>query len=313
MRPFSLASLVAVAALIATSGSAGAATKLGQTAPAPATFTCGGPSAFLQKTVASGTPSYRVPAGGGVITSWSTQAVASDGKDAELKLFTATSTPGSYVVVGQDGPHMLTSGTLNTFPVRIPVRGGEILGLYYSVADTACEFEGVAGDATTFKQGTNPSPPLGSTYTTDFTDANFRVNVSALLEPDCDKDGLGDETQDTNLSTCAPGGGGGGGGAQPSNDFSFGKVKKNKRKGTAKLTVKVPGAGELDLAKTKKVKPDEETAEAAGKEKLSIRPKGKAKKKLNNRGKAKVKAKVTFAPTGGSPNTESKKIKLVKR
>jgi hypothetical protein len=98
-----------------------------------------------------------------------------------------------------------------------------------------------------------------------------------------------------------------------SNDFSFGKVKKNKRKGTAKLTVKLPGPGELDLAKTKKVKADEQSVEAAGKEKLSIKPKGQAKKKLNRKGKAKVEAKVTFTPTGGAPNTEGKKIKLVKR
>ena len=99
----------------------------------------------------------------------------------------------------------------------------------------------------------------------------------------------------------------------PSNDFSFGKVKKNKRKGTAKLTVIVPGRGELDLAKTKKVKGAEEPAEAAGKEKLPVKPRRKAKKKLNNRGKAKVRAKVTYTPDGGTPNTESKKIKLIKR
>ena len=120
------------------------------------------------------------------------------------------------------------------------------------------------------------------------------------------------------LGSGGGGGGGGGGGTPPPggtppNDFSFGKVKKNKRKGTAKLTVKVPGAGELDLAKTKKVKADDESAEDAGKEKLSIKPKGKAKKKLNTKGKAKVKAEVTYTPAGGSPNTEDKEIKLVKR
>ena len=99
----------------------------------------------------------------------------------------------------------------------------------------------------------------------------------------------------------------------PENDFEFGKVKKNKHKGTAKLTVNVHGVGELDLAKTKKVKADEETAEAAGEEKLSIKPKGKANKKLNKKGKAKVLAEVTYTPEGGEPNTQTKKIKLVKR
>ena len=45
----------------------------------------------------------------------------------------------------------------------------------------------------------------------------------------------------------------------PPDDFSFGKVKKNKKKGTAKLTIEiVEGPGELKLAKTKKVKADDE-------------------------------------------------------
>ena len=96
----------------------------------------------------------------------------------------------------------------------------------------------------------------------------------------------------------------------PPNDFSFGKLKRNLKKGTAKLTVKVPGGGELELAKTKKVKADDEPAEAGGKEKLLVKPRGKAKNKLNQTGKAKVKAKVTYTPTGGEPNTESKQVKL---
>jgi hypothetical protein len=99
----------------------------------------------------------------------------------------------------------------------------------------------------------------------------------------------------------------------PSNEFSFGKVKKNKRKGTAKLTVIVPGPGELDLAKTKKVKPQGKSAEGEGKEKLAIKPKRKSKRKLRKSGKAKVRADVTYTPTGGEPNTKAKKLKLKKR
>ncbi len=98
----------------------------------------------------------------------------------------------------------------------------------------------------------------------------------------------------------------------PSNEFSFGKVKKNKKKGTAKLTVDVPGPGALALTKTKKVKADNEPAEAAGNEKLSVKARGKAKKRLAHKGKAKVQATVIFAPDGGAPAAQSKKIKLVK-
>ncbi len=61
------------------------------------------------------------------------------------------------------------------------------------------------------------------------------------------------------------------------------------------------------------MKADEELVEAASKEKLPIKPKGKAKKKLSKKGKAKVKAKVTYIPDGGEPNTQSKRMKLVKR
>jgi hypothetical protein len=99
----------------------------------------------------------------------------------------------------------------------------------------------------------------------------------------------------------------------PCDDFSLGKVTRNKKKGTAKLTVNVPCAGELALAKTKKVKPDEEIAEGEGEERLSIKPKGKAKRRLRTKGKAKVTVEVTYAPTGGQPSTQGEKLTLKKR
>jgi subtilisin-like proprotein convertase family protein len=106
-----------------------------------------------------------------------------------------------------------------------------------------------------------------------------------------------------------------------SNKFSFGKVKKNKRKGTATLAVNVPGPGTLSL-KGKGVKAQRpgraaramasRAVAAAGVVKLKIKAKGKAKRKLNAKGKAKVKVKVTYTPSGGSPETQSKRVKLVK-
>ena len=101
-------------------------------------------------------------------------------------------------------------------------------------------------------------------------------------------------------------------GPPPSSEFSFGKAKVNKKRGSAKLTVKVAGPGELKLAKTASVKGQHERAEQSGKETLTIKPRGKAKQKLKKGGKAKVKAKVTFTPDGGTSDTKSKKIKLVK-
>jgi DNA-binding beta-propeller fold protein YncE len=108
-----------------------------------------------------------------------------------------------------------------------------------------------------------------------------------------------------------PGGGPPPSGQRALNEFSFGKVKKNKRKGTAKLTVEVPGPGGLELAKTKKVKGASKQALSAGDVKLVIKPRGNAKKKVAEKGKSKVRAEVTFTPDRGDPNTKIKRVKLV--
>ena len=102
-------------------------------------------------------------------------------------------------------------------------------------------------------------------------------------------------------------------GPPPSNDFRFGGVRVNKKRGSAKLTVNVAGPGKLKLAKTGTTKRKHKRAKESGNEKLSVKAKGKAKKKLNQNGRARVKAKVTYIPDGGEPNTKSKKIKLVER
>jgi hypothetical protein len=106
---------------------------------------------------------------------------------------------------------------------------------------------------------------------------------------------------------------------EPSNQFTFGKLKRNKKKGTAIQKVEVPGPGDLALA-GKGVKHQRAASArragaakpvaAAGTVGLKVKAKGKKKKKLKRTGKVKVKIKVTYTPTGGTPNTESKRVKL---
>ncbi len=97
---------------------------------------------------------------------------------------------------------------------------------------------------------------------------------------------------------------------EPENGFQFGALKRNKRKGTAKLTVLVPGSGVVELAASQRLKSAERRADGHGAVRLAIRPRGGTKEKLADRGKAKVKARVTFTPDGGEPNTQSKRLKL---
>ena len=51
----------------------------------------------------------------------------------------------------------------------------------------------------------------------------------------------------------------------------------------------------------------------AGEVQVTIKAKGKQRKKLKKAGKVTVTANVTFTATGGEPNTETKKVKLVRK
>jgi hypothetical protein len=191
---------VAIAMLAAPA--AWGATTLGQAAAPGVTNTCGGATTFIQNAVA-GSPSYTVPAGGGVITSWSTMANSQADKKMGLQVVRAQSAT-AFVTMARDLEHTLTPSQLNTFKVRIPVLGSEILAAFYSTSGTSCQYPTVAGDTTRYESGTHPEPPIGTTLATNTQDGSFRVNISAVLEPDADGDGFGDDTQDlcpTNGST----------------------------------------------------------------------------------------------------------------
>ena len=100
--------------------------------------------------------------------------------------------------------------------------------------------------------------------------------------------------------------------APPSNRFRFGKVKLNKKRGTATVAVIVPGAGVVRLIGSKKVRKNSKVAKHAGTVKLLVKARGKALRALNRSGKVTLKAKFTFAPTGGTPAWKTKVLKLVK-
>ena len=101
--------------------------------------------------------------------------------------------------------------------------------------------------------------------------------------------------------------------APPSNDFSLGKVTRNKRRGTAKVKVNVPGPGGVALAETKNVKGANTRAESAGTVTLPVRSRGTARRRLDQQGTVRVGIKVTFSPDGGDPAVETARLKLVKR
>jgi hypothetical protein len=101
----------------------------------------------------------------------------------------------------------------------------------------------------------------------------------------------------------------------PSNAISRGKLTLNKKNGTGKLAILVPGPGtltEVGKGKKKKVKGAALTVTAAGTIQVPLKPTALGRKTLKTRGKLKTGIEVTFTPTGGTANTQPYKITLKK-
>jgi hypothetical protein len=266
-----------VAALLLVAGATPApAVTIGQLAPTP-TSECEGQFDLLQPTVSSGN-AYVVPSTGGVtswtVTSWSTNAVTDPSQTMTMKIFRKVADPATFMVVGHEGPHTLVAG-VNTFPVNLRVRAGDVLGAHFLGNIGACVFDAPGEEflLADIDLADGESGAFGSLF-------DQRLNAAADLTP--------------------------------TSDFTLGKLKK-KPNGTAVLNVNVPNPGELRVSgKGVKASADAVFAKlvAAGTAKLVIRAKGKKRAKLNDTGKATVKPKISFTPTGGTASVESRKVKL---
>jgi hypothetical protein len=242
-------------------------------------------SDWAQPTVTSGT-SYVSPVAG-TIVSWSHQAVAGQNQQLTLKLFRKVADPTTYMAVAHDGPAPLTGGTTNSFTVSIPVQAGDVLGLNtLSPANTGALFL-VPGQKFLFRASALADGESGA-FTVGGSPMNLdsRLNVNAVV--------------------------------QPSNSFALGAIKRNRKKGTATLTVQIPNPGEIS-GSGKGVKATSAGAIASktvtppGKAKLRIAAKGKKRRKLGDTGKVKLRPRITYTPTGDDPNTLSRSLTLRKR
>jgi hypothetical protein len=289
MRWSALALTIASIALALCAVRASAATvTIGKVAPLnPPTACLGGSVDFTMPNVISGN-SYVLPTSGTLI-SWSHSAAATLGQNYTFKVFRKIADPTTYQVVAHDGPRLLNPSTINTFPINIPVKAGDVIGFHGAAVNHACTF----------------SDPNSQTYLTNFSD--LADGQSAAFNPFTTSNVL-------NISAVLA--------LKPSDNFSFGTLKRNKAKGSATLAVDVPGPGTLSLSGGG-VKPQRagggatasKTVGAAGTVKLLVKAKGKKKQKLSDTGKVKVKAVVTYTPKAeiaGDPKTEVKRVKLIK-
>ncbi len=164
-----------------------------------------------------------------------------------------------------------------------------------------------AGQATLFGADYAPVPP-----------ALIAISRAGVAEIGWNKAGSG-------------GGGGGGGGSTGggstgggstgkgtvSSQFSLLKKTISSKTGGATLSVKLPGAGKLDVLGTAKAGKKKITvghvvlnAAKGGTFNVTLKPSAAAKKVLKEKGKLSVSLKLTFSPTGGTENSSTSQVTL---
>jgi hypothetical protein len=175
------AAVVAAAALIIVAPAS--ATTLGSTAVAAGT--CGSDLIAWQTD-----PAFTVPAGGGIITSLSTNAPSAGGH-VTLKVLRPAG--GGNVTVLASTPPITETAGVNTVAMNLAVQAGDLLGIYTPDGSNCA----VATPGSVFyKEPAGGDPAVGATIAPT-SPAAATIAVSATFEADADHDGFGDETQDS--------------------------------------------------------------------------------------------------------------------
>jgi hypothetical protein len=303
----SAAAGAALAILLLGASSASAATEVGNSCVGDRANQEDAPSATIVQLSSTTNPGSVSVSVAGVITKWKVNVVPYPGGISE-KLKVLRSTGGnSFTTVGESTTQAIVGGQ-NTFDTRIPVQPGDRLGAYSSLAAIYCESSSSPGDVL----GVAPDTPLGATASYKEL-PNGQVAISAIVEPDTDNDGFGDETQDlcpqnAAVQTACP---------VPVTFATFKQVKKGSitMVVTPSATSTVSVKGIASLGKGKKAKLN------AGSQLLSPGLQGKFKLFFNKKLKAKLRElspkqsltlKVTISGTNvvGPPTKKTLKVKL---
>jgi hypothetical protein len=224
---------------------------------------------YLQPSVTGG--NLYIARQAGTITSWSTNSFNS-GATYVFKVFRRTSDPDVFQVIAHSEPHSLLPG-LNTVPVSIPVRSGDMIGLNESGTPNSCTFV-MPGDSVLSHPG-DLSDGAGGEFSA--VDA-VRLNLSAVLVP--------------------------------SNEFTLGTVTRDRRRGSASVTAYVSNPGLVTISGNGLRRQVEKTVAVPGPVPFHIASAGSFKRRLERKGKVTVSPTVTFYPAGGDPASKSITVRL---
>jgi hypothetical protein len=242
------------------------------------------PCTVIARGVHPGNPFPAKSPTNGVVTSFGIRSSSADTVTFRLVQYENGSViPGRVRGVGTGPTVTLPSGGTFSFPASLAIHAGDYLGFNTS--------------STRANQGT---PCTTQQY-------GFLNAVSVLPDSDAYETADGSSTCELLVNAVV----------KPSSTF---KVAKGLKVKLAKvlLNVDVPGPGEL-TATGKGVKASSaggpsasvsQRVKQAGEVQLKIKLTRDTSQKLRNKGKATLKVKIKFAPTGGTPSTQKRKLKL---
>jgi PKD repeat protein len=96
------------------------------------------------------------------------------------------------------------------------------------------------------------------------------------------------------------------------NHFTIGKLKRNRKTGTATLTIAIPEPGTI-VASGKGIKRATLRAAKGGSVKVPLKAVGKGLKRLGAKGKLKAKLKIAYSPVGGDTSIQHHGVTLQKK
>jgi hypothetical protein len=262
--------LALCAGVLALAPTAGASVTLGQLAPETPSADCTTSGLDYLQPSVTGGNLY-IARQAGRIVSWSTRSAAA-GATYVFKIFRRTTDPDFFQVISHASPRILTSG-VNTVPVSLHVESGDMIGFNESGPPNSCTF-GQAGDNVLNHAGdlADGTPGL-------FTPRNdVRLNLTAVLVAD--------------------------------NGFTIGPIAKDRKRGTATITVTTTNPGFVSIAGKGIKRRPSKTLAVAGPATFSIAAIGKTKRRLARKGRVPLAVQVTFSPNEGDSSTQTLDLNL---
>lgn len=142
---------------------------------------------------AVGGPTYTAPASG-ILTKWGTTLPAATTATVRLKIALPTATPNHWTVLRQSDPTTAVAGE-NAFTTRLPIAAGDRIAVYSPTYAGYC-LSGATPAESSSRHKYGPDTPVGDIFTLNSATMGSRTALFAVIEPDTDADGYGDESQD---------------------------------------------------------------------------------------------------------------------